>query len=45
MSKGMLMGGIYARPLAMGNGLYFLVGAFTGLHYALRVPASAGAWG
>ena len=45
MSKGVRMGGIYARPLALGNGLHFLVGAFTELHYAQRAPASAGAWG
>lgn len=27
MSRGALMGGIYARPLAMGNFLHFFVGA------------------
>ena len=45
MSKGVAMSGIYTRPLAMGSGLHFLVGAFTGLHYAQRAPVSAGAWG
>ena len=44
MSKGVRMGGIYARPLALGNGLHWLVGAFTLLHYALQIPTQAGAW-
>ncbi|MCC3155493.1 hypothetical protein Q3A66_20730 [Hymenobacter sp. BT770] len=44
MSKGVRMGGIYARPLAVGNVLHFLAGAFTLLHYALRNPAAAGVW-
>ena len=45
MSKGVRMGGIYARPLAMGNGVHFLVGAFTLLHYALLTPtANVWAW-
>ena len=45
LSKGVRMGGIYARPLAMGNGLHFLVGAFTLLRHAQRAPAAAGPWG
>ncbi len=34
MAKGILIGGIYARPLAMGNFLHFTVGAFALLKYA-----------
>jgi hypothetical protein len=44
MSKGVRMGGIYARPLAMGNGLHFLVGAFTLFRYALQSPTATGVW-
>jgi len=29
MSKGIIIGGIYARPLAMGNFMHFIVGALT----------------
>ncbi len=34
MAKTVLIGGIYARPLAMGNFLHFTVGAFALLKYA-----------
>jgi hypothetical protein len=44
MAKGVRIGGIYARPLAMGNLLHFLTGAFTLCRYALRTPAAAGGW-
>ena len=44
LSKGVRLGGINARPLAVGNGLHFFVGACTLLRYALRAPASAEAW-
>lgn len=45
LAKGVRMGGIYARPLAMGNCAHFTVGALTLLKYALLTPASAAAWG
>jgi hypothetical protein len=34
MAQTVLIGGIYARPLAMGNFLHFTVGAFAVLKYA-----------
>ena len=46
MSKGVRMGGIYARPLAMGNLLHGVAGAGALLRYAVQAPAGAraGAW-
>ena len=37
MAKGVLIGGIYARPLAVGNFAHFLIGALALLKYALAV--------
>lgn len=41
MAKGVLIGGIYARPLGMGNFLHFTVGALALLKYAFSAPNSA----
>ncbi len=40
MAKGVLIGGIYARPLAMGNLVHFSVGALALLKYALSASNS-----
>ena len=37
MAKGVLIGGIYARPLAVGNFAHFLIGALALLKYAFAV--------
>jgi len=44
MSKGVRMGGIYARPLAMGNLLHFFAIAGALLRHAAQTPTGAGAW-
>lgn len=44
LAKGVRMGGIYARPLAIGNLLHFVVGACTLLRYAVHVPTATGVW-
>jgi len=44
MSKAVLMGGIYARPLAIGNLAHFTVGALTLLRYASTTPKAGGIW-
>ncbi len=38
MAKAVLIGGIYARPLVMGNLLHFMVGAFSLLKFAFAAP-------
>ena len=38
MAKSVLIGGIYARPLGMGNFLHFTVGALALLKYAMSAP-------
>lgn len=38
------VGGIYARPLAAGNVLHFVVGALALLEHAYGAPGSAGIW-
>ena len=38
MAKTVLIGGIYARPLAIGNFTHFLVGALALLKYAFSAP-------
>lgn len=38
MAKSVLIGGIYARPLAVGNFAHFLIGALALLKYAVTVP-------
>ena len=40
MAKTVLIGGIYARPLAMGNLLHFTVGAFALLKYGYSAQNS-----
>ena len=44
MAKTVLIGGIYARPLAIGNFAHFLVGALALLKYAFTVPDSWLVW-
>lgn len=44
MAKSVLIGGIYARPLAMGNFLHFTVGAFGLLKYAYFAQNSWAIW-
>ena len=44
MAKTVLIGGIYARPLAMGNLLHFTVGAFALLKYAYAAQNSRAVW-
>ncbi|AWM32196.1 hypothetical protein [Hymenobacter nivis] len=44
MAKGVRMGGIYARPLAVGNLLHFVAGALALFRYAIRTPTGAGGW-
>jgi Na+-driven multidrug efflux pump len=38
MAKGVLIGGIYARPLAVGNFAHFLIGALALLKFAVGLP-------
>ena len=38
MAKAVLIGGIYARPLAVGNFSHFLIGALALLKYAYTAP-------
>ena len=44
MAKTVLIGGIYARPLAMGNFLHFIVGALALIKYAFAASGSCVAW-
>ncbi len=44
MAKTVLIGGIYARPLVMGNFLHFTVGAFALLKYAYAARNSWVVW-
>lgn len=44
MAKTVLIGGIYARPLALGNFLHFVVGALALVKYALATQSSAAVW-
>jgi hypothetical protein len=44
MGKGSLMGGIYGRPVAMGNMLHFVVGAFALTRTASSMPRPDLAW-
>jgi hypothetical protein len=44
MGRGNLIGGIYGRPVAMGNLLHFLVAAIALLKYAPNASPSAPAW-
>ena len=44
MAKTVLIGGIYARPLAMGNFVHFLIGALALLKYAFAAQNSMAIW-
>lgn len=44
MAKTVLIGGIYARPLAIGNFAHFIIGAFTLLKYAFVAQNSLLVW-
>lgn len=44
MSKGSLMGGIYGRPVAIGNLLHFMTGAFAVIKAAPTTGHPALAW-
>ncbi|MGE0246572.1 MAG: hypothetical protein AB7Q37_13095 [Pyrinomonadaceae bacterium] len=44
MAKGSLIGGIYSRPLAIGNFLHFLVGALALTKFSLSSSSSTPIW-
>lgn len=44
MAKTVLIGGIYARPLAIGNFVHFLVGALALIKYAFANSGSKSVW-
>jgi hypothetical protein len=44
MAKGIIIGGIYSRPLAMGNLVHFLVGALALIKHAAGVQNSLPVW-
>lgn len=44
MAKAVLIGGIYARPLAIGNFVHFLVGALAFLKFAFAHDGSLIVW-
>jgi hypothetical protein len=44
MSRGSLMGGIYGRPVSIGNLLHFVAGAFTLVKAAPAMPEPVAAW-
>lgn len=44
MAKTVLIGGIYARPLAIGNFAHFLVGALALLKYGYSASTSVAVW-
>lgn len=44
MAKAVLIGGIYARPLAMGNFLHFIVGALALLKFAFTAANHWTVW-
>jgi hypothetical protein len=44
MAKTVLIGGIYARPLAIGNFSHFLIAALALLKYAYAVQSSWAVW-
>jgi hypothetical protein len=44
MARGVVIGGIYARPLAMGNFVHFLVGALALLKFAFSGPNMSIIW-
>ena len=44
MAKTVLIGGIYARPLAIGNFSHFLIGALALLKYAFNAPNLWAVW-
>ena len=44
MAKGVLIGGIYARPLAIGNFAHFLIGALALVKYAFATEQNFAVW-
>ncbi len=42
--RGMTLGGIYGRPLVLGNAMHWTVGSLVALRGALDRPASTGLW-
>jgi hypothetical protein len=44
MAKTVLIGGIYARPLAMGNFAHFMIAAITLIKAAMNNPVSSCVW-
>lgn len=44
MGRGSLIGGIYGRPVAIGNLMHFLVGGLALIKAASGAPASPGLW-
>ena len=44
MAKSVLIGGIYARPLAMGNFLHFAAGAMALIKFAMAGASNAALW-
>lgn len=44
MAKGVLIGGIYARPLAIGNFLHFVVGTLALTKFSLSSPPLKAMW-
>ena len=44
MAKAVLIGGIYSRPLAMGNFLHFVVGALALTKFSLSSPSFNAIW-
>ena len=44
MAKTVLIGGIYARPLAIGNFSHFLIGALALMKHVFTIPDSGVVW-
>jgi hypothetical protein len=44
MSKGAMIGGIYARPVSLGNFSHFVIGALTLGKFALKNTANGYSW-
>ena len=44
MAKAVLIGGIYARPLAIGNLAHFVIGALALIKYAFSAGSSPAVW-
>ncbi|MBI1343550.1 MAG: hypothetical protein GC171_11505 [Terrimonas sp.] len=44
MAKSVLIGGIYARPLGMGNFFHFMIGGISLIKVSISHPAWSAAW-